>query len=146
MSKVSVTLNGREFTIGCEDGQEDYLRELAGLLDERVAGIAGQVGQIGDVRLLLMAALMLIDEQKDTERRVEALEAHIDRLRNERHGAASLQAEERQRMVSCLIDVAERLEAFATDLEGDPPPDAGEEATAGEGDDTSRLPLADARA
>ena len=47
---------------------------------------------IGDVRLLLMAALMLIDEQKDAERRIEALEAHIDRLRNERHGAASLQA------------------------------------------------------
>ena len=60
MSKVTVTLNGREFTIGCEDGQEAYLRELAGQLDERVGGIVEQVGQIGDVRLLLMAALMAV--------------------------------------------------------------------------------------
>jgi len=140
MSKVTVTLNGREFTIGCEDGQEAYLRELAGQLDQRVGGIVEQVGQIGDVRLLLMAALMLIDEQKDAERRVEALEGHIERLRHERHGAASLQAEERQRMVSCLIDVAERLEAFATDLEGEPPAGPGEEEGA------AAAHLADARA
>lgn len=139
MSKVTVTLNGREFTIGCEDGQEAYLRELAGQLDGRVGGIVEQVGQIGDVRLLLMAALMLIDEQKDAERRIEALEVHIERLRNERHGAASLQAEERQRMVSCLIDVAERLEAFATDLEGEPPAQS-------DTDDAAGAHLADARA
>ncbi len=140
MSKVTVTLNGREFTIGCEDGQEAYLRELAGQLDQRVGGIVEQVGQIGDVRLLLMAALMLIDEHKDFERRIEALESHIERLRHERHGAASLQAEERQRMVSCLIDVAERLEAFATDLEGEPPAAPGEE------DGAAAVHLADARA
>ncbi|GLK51921.1 MAG: cell division protein ZapA [Maricaulis sp.] len=140
MSKVTVTLNGREFTIGCEDGQEAYLRELAGQLDARVGGIVEQVGQIGDVRLLLMAALMLIDEHKETERRIEALENHIERLRHERHGAASLQAEERQRMVSCLIDVAERLEAFAADLEGEPPAGPGEE------DGTPAAHLADARA
>lgn len=140
MSKVSVTLNGREFTIGCEDGQEAYLRELAEILDRRVGSIVEQVGQIGDVRLLLMASLMLIDEQKETERRVEALEAHVDRLRNERHGAASLQAEERQRMVACLVDVAERLEAFAADLEGEAP--AGD----AEARDAADARLADARA
>jgi cell division protein ZapA len=125
MSRVTVTLNGREFTIGCEDGQEAYLKDLARTLDARVSSIADQVGQIGDLRLLLMASLMLVDEQKDAERRVEALESHVDRLRNERHGAASLQAEERERIAAHLIDIAERLEAFATSLD-DLPPEGGD--------------------
>ena len=123
MSKVSVTLNGREFTIGCEDGQEAYLRELATVLDKRVSAIAGQVGQIGDLRLLLMAALMLVDDQKDSERRIEALEAHVERLRAETTGSASLRLEERTRIAEQLTRVAERLEAFADELDA-PAPDA----------------------
>ncbi|WP_203293848.1 cell division protein ZapA [Maricaulis parjimensis] len=117
MSKVSVILNGREFTIGCEDGQEAYLKELAQTLDRRVSTIASQVGQIGDLRLLLMAALMLVDEQKDAERRVEALESHVDQLRRERNGSASVQAADRDRLARHVLRIAERLDAFADSLE-----------------------------
>lgn len=118
MSKVAVTLNGREFTIGCEDGQEAYLRELARTLDVRVQSIAQQVGQIGDLRLLLMASLMLVDEQKDADRRIEALEAQVERLRNDRGQDASVQAAERERLASGITALAERLERLADRLEG----------------------------
>jgi cell division protein ZapA len=118
MSKVAVTLNGREFTIGCEDGQEAYLRELARTLDVRVQSIAQQVGQIGDLRLLLMASLMLVDEQKDADRRIEALEAQVERLRNDRGQDASVQAAERERLASGISALAERLERLADRLEG----------------------------
>ena len=117
MSKVSVTLNGREFTIGCEDGQEAYLKELAQTLDRRVGTIASQVGQIGDLRLLLMAALMLVDEQKDAERRVEALESHVEHLRRERSGSATVQAADRDRLARHVLQIAERLDRFADSLE-----------------------------
>jgi cell division protein ZapA len=118
MSKVAVTLNGREFTIGCEDGQEAYLRELARTLDVRVQSIAQQVGQIGDLRLLLMASLMLVDEQKDASRQIEALEAQVERLRNDRGQDASIQAAERERLASGITALAERLERLAERLEG----------------------------
>lgn len=121
MSKVSVTLNGREFTIGCEEGQEEYLRQLAHALDARVRAISEQVGQIGDLRLLLMASLILVDEQKELEQRVVALEEQVERLGHERHGVASLHAAEREQVASRLVEVAERLEAFAATLEDQPP-------------------------
>ena len=125
MSKVTVTLNGRDFTIGCESGQEAYLKELAGELDRKVSAIAGDVGQIGDLRLLLMASLLLVDDNKDAVRRIAELEEQVERLRHERHGAASLQAEERGQIARQLVSLAERLEGFASDLE-EPDPEGGE--------------------
>lgn len=125
MSKVTVTLNSREFTIGCEAGQEAYLTELAADLDRKVSAIVGEVGQIGDLRLLLMASLILVDEGKEAGRRVEALEGQLERLRHERHGAASMQAEERGQLAHQLTGLAERLEAFAAGLDEDPTVDDG---------------------
>lgn len=134
MSKVSVILNGREFTIGCEEGQEAYLRELAHALDGRVRSISEQVGQIGDLRLLLMASLILVDEQKENDRRIAELEEQVERLGHERHGVASLHAAEREQVAERLVEVAERLEAFAESLDGLPPHTPG----AADDDDTAQ--------
>ena len=68
MGKVSVTINGRAFTIGCEEGQEAYLRDLARHLDGHIRDLSGQVGQIGDLRLLLMASLVVADERREAAR------------------------------------------------------------------------------
>ncbi|WP_291841572.1 cell division protein ZapA [Maricaulis sp.] len=123
MSRVTVTLNGRDFTIGCEEGQEAYLRELAASLDKRVGEISGQVGQIGDLRLLLMASLILVDDLKEADSRVEALEGQIQRLRHENHGATSLHAEARGRLADQLDRLAQRMESFADAMEaGDADP------------------------
>lgn len=119
MSRVTVKLNGRDFTIGCEEGQEAYLRELAGSLDKRVGEISGQVGQIGDLRLLLMASLILVDDLKESDRKIAELEGQIQRLRHENHGAASLQAEARGQLAQHLTRLAERMESFAATLEAD---------------------------
>lgn len=62
MPQVSVTLNGRAYQIACDPGQEDRLRELAGLVDARIAELVQSVGQIGDLRLTVMASLLLADE------------------------------------------------------------------------------------
>ncbi|BDX00660.1 cell division protein ZapA [Maricaulis maris] len=117
MSRVTVTLNGRDFTIGCEEGQEAYLRELAASLDKRVSEISGQVGQIGDLRLLLMASLILVDDLRESDGRIESLEGQLQRLRHENHGAASLHAEARTRLTDQLNRLAARMERFAGAME-----------------------------
>lgn len=112
MGKVSVTLNGRAFTIGCEDGQESYLRELARHLDGHVTDLSKQVGQIGDLRLLLMASLVVVDELKTAQNRLEALESHLNRLKSE--GAPKENAGS-DGLVEALNGISARLEALATD-------------------------------
>lgn len=117
MSKVAVTLNGRVYTIGCEEGQEAYLRELSGYLDEKVTHMAQQVGQIGDLRLVVMASLIVVDELKDAERRADTLEAQIESFRAEAQGADSMHDSERQQLADHLLRAAQRLEALAASLD-----------------------------
>lgn len=112
MGKVSVTLNGRAFTIGCEDGQESYLRELARHLDTHVTDLSKQVGQIGDLRLLLMASLVVVDELKTAQNRLEALESHLNRLKSEQSSGTASDADP-DGLVEALNGISERLEALA---------------------------------
>ena len=65
MSQVNVTINGRQFRMACEDGQEGHLQQLAKDLDDRIVALRGQFGEIGDARLTVMAALTVCDELLD---------------------------------------------------------------------------------
>lgn len=112
MGKVSVTLNGRAFTIGCEDGQESYLRDLARHLDTHVTDLSKRVGQIGDLRLLLMASLVVVDELKTAQNRLEALESHLNRLKSE---GASNDSAGSDGLVEALNGISARLETLAAE-------------------------------
>ena len=67
MATVNVDVNGRSYSVGCADGQEDRVRQLASQFDGKVRDVAGQVGQVGDSRLFLMASLILADELQEAK-------------------------------------------------------------------------------
>lgn len=81
MLKVMVFLNGCEFIIGCEEGQEVYFKLLVSYFDGKVQGIIEQVGQIGDLWLFLMVFFVVMDELKEVECCIEMFEVYIDQLR-----------------------------------------------------------------
>ena len=62
MATVTVEVNGRPYAIGCADGQEERVRILAKQFDNQVRQVAQDVGNVGDLRLFLMSALILSDE------------------------------------------------------------------------------------
>ena len=62
MATVSVEVNGRPYSVGCADGQEERVRILGKQFDAQVRAVADDVGQVGDLRLFLMSALILADE------------------------------------------------------------------------------------
>ncbi len=109
MAEVSVTINGREYQVACDDGQEEQLQKLSRFVDKKVADLAGSLGQIGDARLLVMASLLVADELSDAYRQLETLEAGND-------GEASGPAE--TAMGATLDACAQRIEDIATRLEG----------------------------
>ena len=57
-------VNDRPYTIACDDGDEEYLQQLAAIVDAKAEKVAKSVGQVGDTRLLLMVALLMADEHK----------------------------------------------------------------------------------
>ena len=62
MPKADITVEGKRYSIACASGQEDRLQSLGSRLDKRIQSIKGAIGDIGEARLLLVAALALIDE------------------------------------------------------------------------------------
>ncbi|MCV0415081.1 MAG: cell division protein ZapA [Brevundimonas sp.] len=65
MATVTVEVNGRPYAVGCADGQEDRVRALARQFDAQVRAVADSVGNVGDLRLFLMSALILADELQE---------------------------------------------------------------------------------
>lgn len=65
MAKVSLNINGKQYALGCDDGEEERLSHLGGLLNDKVTALANQFGQIGDLRLMVMAGLTMLDEMED---------------------------------------------------------------------------------
>ena len=65
MGQVTVPVNGRSYTVTCDDGQEGRIRRLAQYVDAKVGEFVGTVGQVGEARLLLLAALVIADELSD---------------------------------------------------------------------------------
>ncbi len=91
MAKADITLRGRIFSVACAPGQETRVAQLGKQLDARLDVIAEAVGDIGAERLLLVAAVALLDEldaarraaqpNMDAEARSEArLAAAADRI------------------------------------------------------------------
>ena len=60
-SVVTIRLNGHPYKIGCGVGEEDHVANLGAEVGSIMQSLVGSVGQIGEARLLAMAALILAD-------------------------------------------------------------------------------------
>jgi cell division protein ZapA len=116
VSQVNVTINGRQFRMACEDGQEGHLRQLAQNLDERIVALRGQFGEIGDARLTVMAALMVADELAETAKKVKRLEEELAALQDARVTASDRASSTQAALVAAFSSAAERIEEMAKKL------------------------------
>tara|TARA_Y100000994_G_scaffold244708_1_gene245033 strand:+ start:15457 stop:15765 length:309 start_codon:yes stop_codon:yes gene_type:complete len=71
VSQVEITINGRQYRVSCEDGQEEHLTELAKYFDGKMHGLIEEVGQIGDTSLMVMAGLLIADELSDAKQELD---------------------------------------------------------------------------
>ena len=65
MPEIDIIINNREHKIACSEGEENRVKELAALLNEEVSKIANSIGQIGDVKLMVLAAITILDKNQD---------------------------------------------------------------------------------
>lgn len=101
MAHVTIRINGYAYTVGCEDGQEQHLTQMAAEIEQRISSIKAIGGQSGEARLLMLAALLLADELHD--------------LRNNAAGKSAPKPENGERRAR-LRRVAARAEEIAADL------------------------------
>ena len=109
MGQIVVKVNGRDFPLSCADGQEPRIRALAQYIDGRIGEFVKAIGQVGEARLILLAALVIADELSD------ATEALAQERARSGPGAAAPGAS--PAAASGIRDLAERIEAIAARLE-----------------------------
>lgn len=110
MAHVSVTINGRQYRMACDDGQEHHLARLAHDLDQRLSNLRTTFGEIGEMRLTIMAALIAIDELSEQRQRLHRAETELGTLQQARAAAADRSAAVEADMAAALTSTAERIE------------------------------------
>jgi cell division protein ZapA len=115
-TQVTVAINNRNYRLACEEGQEAHLRQLAKDLDDRIAGLRARFGEIGDARLIVMAALMEADELLEARQKIQWLEEELSTLQSARGAAASREQETQAAIIAAFNSAAERIEGMAAKL------------------------------
>ena len=83
MPEVNIIINSREHKISCQEGEEQRVKELAEILNAEVLNIANNVGQIGDVKLMVLAAITVLDKNQDTlDEATISIESNTKKLEN----------------------------------------------------------------
>ena len=116
MAQVTVIINGRQFRLACEEGQETHLKHLAEELDRRIGDLRAQFGEIGDTRLTVMAALMVTDEVAESGTRLRKLQEELASLSEARVASAEHALATQAAIVSALNSAAERIEKLTRQL------------------------------
>ncbi|HEY1856286.1 cell division protein ZapA [Acidocella sp.] len=96
MAQVTIRINGYAYTVGCEDGQEPHLEQMAAEIEQRITSIKSIGGQSGEARLLMLASLLLADELHDLRsgEKAKAVPAPNDSERRAKLRRVAARAEE----------------------------------------------------
>ncbi|MBV9740215.1 MAG: cell division protein ZapA [Hyphomicrobiales bacterium] len=116
MTQVSVTIAGRSYRMACQDGEEAHLEGLAQAFDEKIADMRRAFGEIGDMRLHVMAALTFADQLSELRDRVKVLEAQHARA-EETNAERLSQKEALEHDLAAKVNAAaERIERLSATL------------------------------
>jgi cell division protein ZapA len=82
MSEVEISVGGRRYTIACNPGEEKDVLLASEKLDKEAEHIVKNIGKVADVKLLLMAGLMVAGHLKTVEKEVSIKSEEILELQN----------------------------------------------------------------
>jgi cell division protein ZapA len=109
MAQVTVNIDGKPYRMACEEGQQDHLIDLANQFDRYVGHLKSQFGEIGDLRVTVMAGIMVMDELSDLKRRLSAFE-------NSSAGANTRE----EALVNAIVELTEQLNGVTRKLMAKP--------------------------
>jgi cell division protein ZapA len=118
MAQVMVTIDGKAYRMACEEGQEGHLTELAEGFDRYVGHLKTQFGEIGDLRLTVMAGIMVMDELSEVTRRLKAIESEVATLRDGRESVMAEVSKGEETIAVALSELTAQIQGMAAKLSG----------------------------
>ena len=116
MAQVPITIAGRTYRMACAEGEEAHLEGLAAELEGRISELRGAFGEIGDQRLIVMAAITVSDELSEAKRRIEKLEAEVASMDATRQAALNASDGWAGRLADALDTASVRIEALSQQM------------------------------
>jgi len=116
MPSVSVMINGKSYRMACDEGQESHLLGLGEQLNETIDDLRAAFGEIGDQRLIVMAAITMSDSTAEARGQVKQLEAEVDALRRSVAAAPERDREGESELAGAVAGAAERITDIARRL------------------------------
>ncbi len=116
--QVMVVIGGRSYRLACLPGEEDHLLELARFVDGKIGEMHSSFRDMGDQRIVVMAALAIADELHDLRRKAQD---HDDSKAQAVGREAQIRANAEARvheLEAMLADTARRVEALVEVLDG----------------------------
>ena len=80
MANVNIKFNNKDYLLSCDDGQEQNLKELARHLDSKYSELKNNLGNIGENKLLLIAAIQMVDDYFDLFKKVKNAKNDFEKL------------------------------------------------------------------
>ena len=80
MANVSIKFNNKDYLLSCDSGQEENLKELASHLDSKYNELKKKLGNIGENKLLLIAAIQMVDNYFDLFKKVKNKKEDFEKL------------------------------------------------------------------
>jgi len=115
---VNVNINGKNYRMACDEGQEDHLISLAGKFDGYVDQLKGSFGEIGDQRLTVMAGVMVIDKIDELEEKLSKLEAEFTKIKESKAIASRQKQAGDDDLAKGITDVAKKIDQLSRKLSG----------------------------
>ncbi len=108
MAEVNIAINGRNYGVACDNGQEARVRDLGKYVDERLKDISKAGAAASETHLLVLTALVLADEVYD-------LRDHINKVLASPHSPyrEAVSAEEEELIVNAIDALAHRISSIA---------------------------------
>jgi cell division protein ZapA len=116
MAHVVVAIAGRTYRMGCEDGEEARLHDLAKRVEAKILSLKEGFGDIGEQRIVVMAALTLADEAETAAGRLQAAEAELAAAQRREAELREAEAALQERVADALEEAAARVERLVGDL------------------------------
>ncbi len=119
MAQAVVSIAGRTYRMNCDEGEEAHIDALAQLVDAKITDLRAAFGEIGDQRIVVMAALTVADELFAANKKLEEQGEELAQARDQADLLKMRQQEWAEWMASTLSEAAERIASAARTLNAD---------------------------
>lgn len=116
MAQVTVTIGGRVYRLACNEGEQPHLEGLARTFDDKINEIRNAFGEIGDQRLVVMAALTFADELSEARRTITRLEAQVAESADVDNATRRGADHQAAQLAEALSAASQRIESLAAAL------------------------------